>query len=192
MPIGCPDGSRRLPAGWHPSGGSKVHRHRRRGMPQNPLHHLGIGASGRPDRRGGMTQVMQPEPGARPPRWQHSSQPGVSSSTPAAARHVAPRTTRHPAPCPNSSDPQWVPGPGPGARPRPRLLLRVSTDSAPPPPLASRVRRSLRPGPGTDTRSPTWRLGQLTPAQTGQSQHRHHIAVTTLARLQQRPAAHRG
>jgi len=40
---------------------------------------------------------------------------------------------------------------------RARWFFSVSTYSAPPPPLASTARLSRRPGPGTDTRSPTWR-----------------------------------
>src|SRR5215831_2454343 len=40
---------------------------------------------------------------------------------------------------------------------RARWFFSVSTYSAPPPPLASTARLSRRPGPGTDTRSPTRR-----------------------------------
>jgi len=39
----------------------QVHRHRCRGMPQDPLHHLGISAGSEPDRRGGMPEIMHPE-----------------------------------------------------------------------------------------------------------------------------------
>jgi hypothetical protein len=44
----------------------QVHRHRRSRVPEHPLNHIRVGASGQPHRRCSMTQIMNAEAGGTP------------------------------------------------------------------------------------------------------------------------------
>ena len=54
----CPRPSAAAPTGSVDQVAVEVHRHGRRGVPQDPLHHLRVGARAEPERRAGVPQVV--------------------------------------------------------------------------------------------------------------------------------------
>jgi hypothetical protein len=87
MPQDAPDCPCRLPQVGIHQVTVQVHRHRCRGVPQDPLHHLGIGASTEPDRRRGMAPIVHPEP----------LEPGRRRGSTPADRALPVRFTQRPA-----------------------------------------------------------------------------------------------
>jgi hypothetical protein len=111
-------------------------------------------ARGKPQCAGGRERARREH---RPSPWRPASQPSASSSTRAVARLGARRTARNLVPCPCSTDPRSAPTQARAAPSEPGCSSACPRTRGPPPLLAGTARLSRRPGPGTDTRSPTWR-----------------------------------
>jgi len=89
MPPWCPDEPGGLPqAGIHQVP-IKVHRHRGGGVPQQPLHHLRVRASGQPQRCRGVAQIVKTR------REDHRLRHQSASTNVAILPHTAPHRATH-------------------------------------------------------------------------------------------------
>ena len=177
-------------AAWHRLPSTKVtvqvHRHRRGGMPQHPLNHLRISASTQPDRRRGMTKIMNAE--ARHPGRHCGSTPADRSLPVRLLQRPAFRCVEQPcvrrlARAPAIHDRHQLIDQRNGASSLVLQRVHVQRTAA----TAGQHRtlqaqaRAGSPHPVTDSEA-----RELTPSQPSQRHDRHHIAVAALARLRQR------
>ena len=106
----------------------EVHRHRRGGMPEDPLHHLRVGAGSEPDGGAGVRRSWTRRPG-RPilsPRL--PNRPTASSQAHSAGRPPEPEQPVSPR-CPPTSCRRPAPGPSTKGTVRARLFFNVSSNS---------------------------------------------------------------
>jgi hypothetical protein len=132
-------------------------------VPQHPLDDLGVRARGEPEGSRRVPEVVNADAGNTGRRF------GGPPANRALPVRLAQRPTSRSGPprgAANSQEPGALPmlhrstigtKAGTSGTVRARLFFSVSSYRGPPPLLARTARVSRTPGPGTDTRSPTWR-----------------------------------